>query len=237
MLHVNKTTGIILSFAFVVLGACSPGQAEPTLDPAAVYTQSVQTVAARMTMTAEAIPDTPTPTSTPQVTITAQTSGTPSTGATQAFTQTPATATYQMPAGTMASNTPMTAAATGTPRQNVPTPAAGGGGICDSAWISEVGLQNGAAVAAGSQFTKTWLVKNTGTCTWTTGFQMAYGWGENMNGQNTALPRNVNPGEEIEISVVLTAPSSQGQHGAFWRLRTDTQVFFGETFPVIITVP
>ena len=109
--------------------------------------------------------------------------------------------------------------------------------MCDSLKISEVGLQNNATVTAGSQFTKTWLVRNTGTCTWTTAFQMAFGWGEQMNGQDTALPRTVNPGEEIEISIILTAPSSSGQHGAYWRLRTDGDVYFGDTFAVSITVP
>lgn len=191
--------------------ACGSGPTTTAEEAAAIFTQSVQTVAARLTLTSASAPDTPTPTITPDRT------GTP------IFTLT------QQRNGTT------TPTLTTTPFSTPPT--GGGETGCDSLWVGTVGLENFAEVPAGSQFTKTWVLRNTGICTWSTSFQIAYGWGEHMEGQNTYLPIQVEPGEEVEASVLLTAPTTPGQYGAYWRLRTDGQIFFGETVVVIINVP
>jgi hypothetical protein len=49
-----------------------------------------------------------------------------------------------------------------------------------------------------------------------------------MSGPATAaLPRNVNPGETIEIPVALTAPNKDGNYRGYWKLRNASGVLFG----------
>lgn len=42
-----------------------------------------------------------------------------------------------------------------------------------------------------------------------------------------ALPRNVNPGDTIELSVTLTAPNKGGNYRGYWKLRNASGVLFG----------
>jgi hypothetical protein len=77
-------------------------------------------------------------------------------------------------------------------------------------------------------FTKTWRVKNTGTCTWTTSYALVFDSGNIMGGPTSkALASSVPPGASIDISVSLTSPASNGTHRGNWKLRNDKGVIFG----------
>lgn len=81
---------------------------------------------------------------------------------------------------------------------------------------------------AGASFTKTWRVKNTGSCTWTQGYALVFWDGEIMGAPGVArLFANVAPGQTIDVSVRLTAPSTPGIHGGYWRFSDPSGVFFG----------
>jgi hypothetical protein len=47
------------------------------------------------------------------------------------------------------------------------------------------------------------------------------------NSPSVNLAQSVAPGDTVDISVELTAPSKNGQHRAYWKLRTPTGVLFG----------
>jgi Ig-like domain from next to BRCA1 gene len=111
--------------------------------------------------------------------------------------------------------------------------------LCDdSAFVSDASVADGTHMAPGQSFVKTWRIQNTGTCTWTTSYQILYGYGtDKMGGLPTALTAQVLPGQEAEISVNLTAPTKTGNWSAYWRLRNGSGVYFGQRFSVIIIVP
>jgi hypothetical protein len=111
--------------------------------------------------------------------------------------------------------------------------------LCDdSAFISDASVADGTHMAPGQSFVKSWRVQNTGTCTWTTSYQILYGYGsDKMGGLPTALTGQVLPGQEAEISVNLTAPAKAGNWSGYWRLRNSNGVYFGQRFSVIIIVP
>lgn len=111
--------------------------------------------------------------------------------------------------------------------------------LCDDAiYIADVSVPDGTQMNPGQEFVKTWRVKNTGTCTWTRGYQIMWSYGDNrMSGQATALPREVQPGEEVEISLVLKAPLKSGTYSGYWVLRNNNGYTFGQRLSVIITVP
>jgi len=77
-------------------------------------------------------------------------------------------------------------------------------------------------------FTKIWRLKNVGTCTWTPAYQLVFDSGYRMSG-TLAQPltnSSVAPGDTVEISVDLIAPSLAGTYRSNWKIQTPS----GETF-------
>jgi hypothetical protein len=100
---------------------------------------------------------------------------------------------------------------------------------CDRAdFVADVTIPDNTYISPGNSFTKTWALKNSGTCTWTTGYSLVYASGEQMGGQaSTSLPGNVLPGQSINLSVNLTAPAAAGAHQGYWRLQNAYGGAFG----------
>jgi len=67
--------------------------------------------------------------------------------------------------------------------------------------------------SAGATFTKTWTMKNVGTCTWNTNYKLVFISGNAMGGAASKnLTSSIAPGQTVSLSVSLTAPSSAGTH-------------------------
>jgi hypothetical protein len=97
-----------------------------------------------------------------------------------------------------------------------------------AAFITDVTIPDGSLFAPNADFVKTWRLQNVGTCTWTTGYDLVYVDGYRMDGPvSVALPENVSPGENIDLSVRLSAPQSAGDYQGFWMLRDANSVLFG----------
>jgi hypothetical protein len=80
----------------------------------------------------------------------------------------------------------------------------------------------------GEYFWKTWTLQNTGTCTWTTAYQLVFWDGDRLGSSlNYPLPDDVSPGENIDISIYLQAPPSGGTFTGFWRIKTPWESNFG----------
>jgi hypothetical protein len=101
-----------------------------------------------------------------------------------------------------------------------------------STYISDVTITDGTLVAPNQEFIKTWRVSNTGTCAWTTSFNIVFSSGEKMGGGSTSLTKAVAPGEQIDVSVKLKAPSTTGSFTGVWILADGS----GQTFPTVLTV-
>lgn len=120
-----------------------------------------------------------------------------------------------------------------------PTQAFTGGGAvgCDnSVFVTDVTIQDGTQMAPGQAFTKTWRLQNAGTCPWTTAYKLTFVFGNAMGGSAAAVSRNVNPGESVDISVPMTAPTTPGQARGEWRMVNANGQPFGQTVWVIINV-
>ena len=70
-------------------------------------------------------------------------------------------------------------------------------------------------------FTKVWILRNNGTDDWPHDTVLARVSGSPfvLSKQETALGKIVRPGEEIKISVDITAPSKPGKAEAFFKLQ------------------
>jgi hypothetical protein len=108
---------------------------------------------------------------------------------------------------------------------------------CDnSAFVNDITIPDGTVMSPGQKFTKTWLMQNTGTCTWDTNYSLAFVSGDAMSGVKTPLTLSVPPGQQIKISVDLIAPTQTGDFKGIWQLMNGNGVSFGATPWVLIKV-
>ena len=130
----------------------------------------------------------------------------------------------QVPTPTPISSTPI--GPTSTVPTNTPVPTAGA--ACDRAqFISDVSVPDGTVFAPNTAFSKTWRLKNVGTCTWTTGYSVVFASGDRMGGVDALIPQTVVPGQIVDIGVNLTAPSQAGSYRGYWQLKNVAGGLFG----------
>jgi len=107
----------------------------------------------------------------------------------------------------------------------------------EAEFVADVTIPDDTVIGPGQSFTKTWLLQNSGTCTWTTSYESAFITGEQMAAPlSVKLPENVAPGALIEISVNFTAPTEPGTYASLWQLRTPDGTLFGTKYYVQIVV-
>jgi hypothetical protein len=104
-------------------------------------------------------------------------------------------------------------------------------------FIDDITIPDGTTMSPGENFTKTWRLKNIGTCTWTSSYAVVFTSGTSMGGPAAqALSGNVNPGQTVDVSVNLTAPGSNGTYTGNYKLRDSGGVLFTNNFYVQIKV-
>ncbi len=94
-------------------------------------------------------------------------------------------------------------------------------------FIVDLTVPDGASFLPSTPFTKTWRLKNIGTCTWTTAYQLVFDRGNAMGGTAINLPANVAPGQTIDLSINLVAPPAPGRYRGYWMLQNAAGVKFG----------
>ncbi|MBI1855991.1 MAG: hypothetical protein HYR93_09035 [Chloroflexi bacterium] len=111
----------------------------------------------------------------------------------------------------------------------ITTQRASAASVCDWAqFVADVTVPDGTSFSAGSTFKKTWRVKNIGTCTWTSSYTLVFDAGEKMGGPSSInLPSTVAPGQTVDLSVNLIAPSAPGHYIGYWRFKNASGTAFG----------
>jgi uncharacterized protein YkwD len=113
-------------------------------------------------------------------------------------------------------------------------------GCRDSAVLLEdVTIPDNTQVAAGQKFTKTWRFQNTGTCPWA-GYTLGFAAGDQMGAPLSAPIPDALPGGRVDVSVELTAPSTDGAYTGYFTLNNreglDVPIGIEKTFWVKIIV-
>jgi hypothetical protein len=102
--------------------------------------------------------------------------------------------------------------------------------------VADVTIPDKTAMAPGQAFTKTWRVKNSGTCAWDAGFKFIFTGGDAMGGTTQVLSQSVAPGSQIDISIPMTAPTKTGTVTGYWKMSTTSGSFFNNDVFVMIIV-
>lgn len=99
--------------------------------------------------------------------------------------------------------------------------------ICDlGQFMQDVTIPDGTIVQAGQTFTKTWRLKNIGSCAWSPSYVVIFDNGERMNGPASfpVTSGTVASSQVVDVSVELTAPATPGTYRGYWRLRNPSNV-------------
>jgi hypothetical protein len=116
---------------------------------------------------------------------------------------------------------------TPTPGVSVPTPE-DPDCVNQATFMLDVTIPDNNNLKPGAAFDKVWRLRNTGSCTWTTEYDLVYLSGERMRAPDSVpLPGDVGPGREVDVKVRLLAPSAQGTYRGNWMLRDENGVLFG----------
>lgn len=220
----RRTMMFMLVILTLLLGACVPvyipTQAQQPVDQNAVATAAVQTVQARLT----------------EVTM-----GTLVSKLTEVSKATasplPATATLLPSSTTAPSATPLpptnTPTVTNTPRPPTatPKPATVTATAVPCNWakfVADVTVPDGTSYKPAATFTKTWRLKNIGSCTWTTDYDLVFDSGNAMSAPaKVGFEENVRPGETVDLSVKMVSPDKTGTFKGYWKLRSANGITFG----------
>ena len=101
---------------------------------------------------------------------------------------------------------------------------------CDTAgFVADITIPDGTQLSPGQAFRKTWELRNNGTCTWNSSYQVVYYSGAQMGATSPQqlTTGTVSPGQTIQISIDMVSPSQEGRHIGNWVLRNDKGTIFG----------
>jgi hypothetical protein len=88
-----------------------------------------------------------------------------------------------------------------------------------------------------TNFNKSWRLRNGGTCTWNTGYRIAFMSGNGMSGPASKhFTTNVAPGETTDLILPLKAPGTAGSYSGYWGLYGDDNLYFGKVWVTINAV-
>jgi hypothetical protein len=213
---------IALIMAIAILSACatlSPSQTK-AIQPGAVQTYAIHTLAAEATLRQQSSSPTPLPTYSPIP---------------------PTNTLISIPTNTLLPAVPtelfspqeaITTTATAT---IIPTPdysrtlEDGTPAPCNAAkFITDVTIPDEMRVAMGEKFTKIWRVKNIGACAWTSEYALVLIYGNLMNAKPPIyLDRVVAPDEEMDLIINMQAPYIPACWVSNWMLQDPNGERFG----------
>ncbi|MBI9050812.1 MAG: hypothetical protein JEZ00_15435 [Anaerolineaceae bacterium] len=200
---------LVFVLLMISLSACGKSS-EPEITPTEVVSMDAIHTAVVLTLTAEAASFSPTPQPTSTTTLT------PTPVPSQTPVQKSATLVSLNPVVTTSNNT--------------------ANGCNDSVYVSDVTIPDGTTLAAGEAFTKTWSLKNTGSCNWEADYKLVFISGESMGANDTVIGTVVNTGFSGSVSVKMVAPSTDGTYYSYWRLADKAGNRFGGQVYVMIKV-
>jgi hypothetical protein len=138
----------------------------------------------------------------------------------------PTSTVIPLPVATLANITPLATTISANPTSS-----------CNMmSYVNDVTIPDNTPMTPGQTFTKTWKVKNSGTCAWEAGYKFAFTSGDAMSGATHTLPQSVPANTVVDISIEMTAPSTPGSIRGNWRMSTTAGQFFGDEVYLVILV-
>lgn len=161
-------------------------------------------------------------------------------------TNTPATPTptqappTEVPSTVAAPTTEVTPTPAITPTATGSAPGNTSGCVDGATFVTDVTIPDYSHLDPRETFTKTWRIKNSGTCTWNSSYMAVYASGDKLGGPNSVAFSDTAPGATLDISADMAAPNTDGQYKIFYQLEDAAgkpmTIDAGNTIWAIITV-
>jgi hypothetical protein len=104
------------------------------------------------------------------------------------------------------------------------------GSLCDRVrFVRDVTVPDDTEFSPGERFIKTWRLENAGTCNWSGDYTLIFVEGERMGApvELKLTDRVIEPGEQLDVSVEMTAPQDPGTYQADFQIRNASGALFG----------
>lgn len=114
------------------------------------------------------------------------------------------------------------------------TPTATKSAIPDKAEFVGQNIADGTKFNPNDTFTLVWTVKNVGTSTWTTDYLLRLYAGNALGSPaSVKFPKSVKPGETVEFSLNMVAPSAGGSYQSTWVMTNLNGINFSNMYIII----
>ncbi len=95
-------------------------------------------------------------------------------------------------------------------------------------FVEDLTIPDDTAFPPGEAFTKQWLLRNNGTCTWSTEYSVLFVGGDQMSAEESQpLDEAVAPGETLEVAIDMVAPLEEGTYRGNWQIADPAGEPFG----------
>jgi hypothetical protein len=99
---------------------------------------------------------------------------------------------------------------------------------------ADVTIPDNTRIEIGRSFTKTWRIRNTGTCDWGTGYRLEHVDGDPMSGPIWVSISETLAGQSTEVSVSLRTPEEPGNYKGYWQVCVNEECFGDRIYVQIV---
>ena len=128
----------------------------------------------------------------------------------------PTTAPATAPA--VPTSAPAAGPTTASPTTTTAAPTAEAACTNSASFVADVTIPDYSHLDQREAFTKTWRVKNAGTCTWTSDYKAVYSRGDALGAPLSVPLSETAPGATLDISANMAAPATDGKYEIFYQL-------------------
>ncbi len=107
----------------------------------------------------------------------------------------------------------------------------------DATFVADVTIPDNTELPPGTEFVKTWRLRNSGTCNWGQGFKFVFIDGERMSEPDAVDVPPTAIGTTVDISILFKTPQDPGAYRSRWRMRSADGQDFGDRPFVLLKVP
>jgi hypothetical protein len=115
------------------------------------------------------------------------------------------------------------------------TPSTSKAPCLNAAYVADVTVPDNTRFDKGKDFTKTWKVRNSGTCAWSADTELAFVKGARLGASSLVKVGALEPGKTVDVSVPMESGDEDGAFTGVWRLRNEDGAF-GDELSVVIRV-
>jgi hypothetical protein len=101
-------------------------------------------------------------------------------------------------------------------------------------FIEDVTIPDNSFVSYGSSIDKQWLVENSGTCNWNSGYRLRHTGGAVLGAPEEIALYPARSGTQATIQIIFTAPFTEGVYESAWQAFDPNGLPFGE--PIYIRI-